>query len=198
MRTPVALFVCLVVSLAVMPLYADQLVNPGFEDGTTGWSVIGTASTPTEVTLFGTTVYPTEEEHFLWLHQPPENSVYHSATQSVVLAPGERIRGYYRFLSDGTAGASATLSVGGSLEAEWDSQDGSTDWLEWEYTAQNQQQIAVIFTLWNFFLPGDEHAAAFLDANPLDTYIPEPTSVATGLSALAMLGLGLYRRRRRT
>ncbi len=197
MRTPVAVLIGLIVLLAVTPLYADQLINPGFENGTTGWSIVGTASTPTQVTLFGTTVDPTEEKHFLWLHQPEWSPGLASASQWVALAPGERIRGYYRFVSDGESGAYGSLSVGGVLVTEWYSETGPTDWLGWEYTASTPQLVAVILDICNFGLPPDEHAAAFLDANPLDTYIPEPTSVATGLSALAMLGLALHRRRRR-
>jgi MYXO-CTERM domain-containing protein len=184
------------------PLWGDQLINPGFESGITGWSLPLVTDppgpvlteTPSSYTGFGTTVTPTEGQHFLWLKGVQNNYVSY-IYQSLLLNPGESVSGYYRGLSDNRAsGLESRVFFDTHMVGSWASASGSIPWTLWQYTNATGQAIqgSVMYEVTN--LTGinvpESRAVAFFDT----TSVPEPMSLVLGLCALGA-GLGLRRRR---
>ena len=207
----IGVVVVVLVWLVIGVSYADQMVNPGFENGTTGWTFNypGYDQTLSSYTSPGGSITVSPEWGSQFLQLDANSTAWNGALQYVNLQPGQTISGAWLALSFASnSHGSVELFVNSQpLISGWQylTSTGSTGWNAWSWTNNTSQtmnnvpvQLRYSYTGSGTMAANDQDAAAFFDAPDVDpdpVSVPEPCTLLLG--ALCLGGLGLLRRKRR-
>lgn len=189
--------------------YADPMVNPGFEDGTTGWTLNCTGDHYQKLSSYTSpdgyiTVSPEWGSYFLRVDSPTSPSQWNNVIQDLNLQPGQTISGAWRALSFATNSSGwVFLQVNGEMLESYYTSTGSTEWNTWSWTNNTSQTtsgsviLSYLYAGSGTMAANTQDAAVFFDApnvDPAPVSVPEPCTLL--LSALCLGGLGLRRKRR--
>jgi hypothetical protein len=167
------------------------LTNPSFEDGLTGWIVVGgSASTVTQL-IDGPTIYtPVHGNYFLQLVAPAKTNFF--VYQAFNAASGDKLRGWAGMVSNNpTDWASVYTTIYLNWNVVWTSPVSTNGWEQWEWTAQSSGDYWLRFTFMNI---GDTPSIAVYDAlESFGAQVPIPTTLL--LIASGLMGLVAIRRK---